>query len=69
MKMIYLSSKIEGDAPVGNFHVGNLDDNFLELIVIPLGEALHHSQRSVVGFIYLCALGFPSTLKIMRDLP
>lgn len=69
MKMIYLSSKIEGDGPVGNFHVGNLDDNFLELIVIPFGEALHHSQRSVVGFIYLCALGFPSTLKIMRDLP
>lgn len=69
MKMTYLSSKIEGDGPVGNFHVGNLDDNFLELIVIPLGEALHHSQRSVVGFIYLCALGFSSTLKTMRDLP
>lgn len=67
--MTYLSSKVEGHGPVGNFHIGNLHNNLLELIVVPVGESLHHSQRSVVGFIYICALGFPSILKDVGNLP
>lgn len=61
--MTYLSSKVKGHGTVGNLHIGNLDNNLLELIVVPVGESLHHSQRSVVGFIYICALGFSPALK------
>ena len=47
----HLSVEIECNSLVGNLHIGNLDDDLLELIMVPVGKSLSHGQSSVVGFI------------------
>jgi len=51
----HLSVEIECNSLVGNLHIGNLDDDLLELIMVPVGESLSHGQSSVVGFIWSSA--------------
>ena len=51
----HLVTNVERDGLVGNLHVGNLDDDLLELRVVPVAEALHHGQSGVVGLIYMSA--------------
>lgn len=51
----HLSVEVECNGLVGNLHVGNLDDDLLELIVIPISKSLSHGESSVIGFIYQSA--------------
>jgi hypothetical protein len=52
----YLSVEIECNCLVGNLHVGDLDDNLLELIMVPFGQSLSHCQSSIIRFVYSSAL-------------
>jgi hypothetical protein len=47
----HLVTDVEGNSLVGNFHVGDLNDDLLELRVVPITEALHHGESSIVGLI------------------
>lgn len=38
----HLSVEVERDGLVGNLHIGDLDDNLLELIMVPIGKSLSH---------------------------
>lgn len=47
----HLVRDVERHGLVRDLHVGNLHHDLLELIVVPVGQTLHHRQRSVVGLI------------------
>jgi len=51
----YLSVEVERNGLVGNLHIGDLDDDLLELIMVPVGKSLSHCQSSIIGFIYSSA--------------
>jgi hypothetical protein len=51
----HLSVKVECNSLVGNLHIGNLDDNLLELIMVPVGKSLSHGESRIIGFVYLSA--------------
>lgn len=44
--------EIEADGSIGYLHVGNLDGDLLELVVIPVGQSLHHGESSVIGLVW-----------------
>ena len=50
--LAYLVCKVERNGLVGDLHVGHLDDDLLELVVVPVAETLHHGESCVVGLIY-----------------
>lgn len=47
----HLVRDVERHRLVRNLHVGNLHHDLLELIVVPVGQTLHHRQSSVVGLV------------------
>ena len=51
----HLSVEVECNSLVGNLHIGDLDDNLLELIMIPISKSLSHGESGVIGFVYLSA--------------
>ena len=51
----HLSVEVECDSLVGNLHIGDLDDDLLELIMVPISKSLSHRESGIVGFIYLSA--------------
>lgn len=46
-----LVGEVEGDGLIGNLHVGNLDSDLFELVVVPVSKAFHHGQSRVVGLV------------------
>jgi len=52
-----LVGQVEGDGFVGDLHIGNLDRDLLELVVVPLGQSLHHGKSRIVRFIWVSADG------------
>jgi hypothetical protein len=55
LRVAHLSVEVECNSLVGNLHIGNLDDNLLELIMVPVGKSLSHGESGIIGFVYSSA--------------